>query len=67
MADIEKKPIPGNWQKKYRVLFLRIAFVLFWPGFAFAYLGGVNNNPTYVALSFAFFGIAAVLSILVKK
>lgn len=67
MTDIEKKPIPGNWQKKYRVLFLRIAFVLFWPGFAFAYLGGVNNNSVFIALSFVFFTVAAVLSILVKK
>lgn len=67
MTDIEKKSTPGNWQKKYRVLFLRIAFVLFWPGFALAYLGGVNNNSVFIALSFVFFTVAAVLSILVKK
>lgn len=67
MNDIEKKSTLGSWQKKYRVLFLRIAFVLFWPGFAFAYLGGVNNNPVFIAFSFVFFTVAAVLSILVKK
>ena len=67
MAVIEKKPTPDNWQKKYRVLFLRIAFALFWPGFAFAYLGGVNNNPAFIAFSFVLFTVAAVLSILVKK
>ena len=67
MTEKEKKSFPVNWRKRYRVLFLRIAFVLFWPGFAFAYLGGVNNQPGYIAASFALFTVAAILSILVKK
>ena len=63
MTQISGKP----WRKKYRVRMLQIAFLLFWPGFYFAYVGGTQNNPLLIAISFAFLGSAAVLAILIQK
>jgi len=63
MTQTSTKP----WRKKYRVRMLQIAFLLFWPGFYFAYQGGIQNNPLLIAMSFAILGVAASLAILIQK
>lgn len=55
------------WRKKYRMLMLKTAFLCFWPGFYFAYQGGIQNNPLLIGVSFAFLGVTAVLAILIQK
>ena len=58
---------PKPWQKKYRVLMLKGSFLLFWPGFYFAYIGGIQNHPLLIGASYAFLGLAALLAMLIQK
>lgn len=46
---------------------LKGSFLLFWPGFYFAYIGGIQNHPLLIGASYAFLGLAALLAMLIQK